>query len=339
MPKSVKICILFDFVDKPFGGGNQFLKALRKYFNSVGAYEESPQNADAILFNSHHNIPNAARARLKNPRKRFVHRIDGPMGLYTNPGDQRDKIVYEANRLLADATIFQSEWSRENNYALGLGKKDLEFVIMNAPDPDIFNRTGKIAFSKDRKIRLVSTSWSSNFKRGFGIYQWLDNNLNFEKYEMTFAGNSPIKFKNVKYLEPLKSTELAKILKNSDIFISASQNDPCSNSLIEAMHCGLPALVLNSGGHPEIVRGGGEVFETKEQIPGLIEKVVNDFELYQSRIAVATIEQVGQKYYNAVMKVYQDTKEHEFGIFKYYKLLATINLRRAIGRVSGFFNG
>jgi len=337
MSKSVKICILFNFVDKPFGGGNQFLRALRKYFNALGIYTESPQNADAVLFNSHHSIPNVAKTKLKYPQKKFIHRIDGPMRLYSNPRDERDKIVYEANQFLADATVFQSEWSRQYNYRLGLRKKELEFVITNAPDTDIFNRKDKIAFLKDRKIRIISTSWSSNLKRGFKIYQWLDNNLDFEKHQMTFVGNSPIEFKNIKHLQPLQSTELSKILKNSDIFITASQNDPCSNSLIEALHCGLPALVLNGGGHPEIIRQGGEVFETKEQIPLLLEKIVNNYELYRDRIAVPTIEQVGQEYYNAIIKVCQSAKEHKFGVFKYCRLLSTINFWHALGQIFGFF--
>ena len=49
-----KIHILFKFIEGPYGGGNQFLKALRDYFNEIGIYSEKPEEADIILFNSHH---------------------------------------------------------------------------------------------------------------------------------------------------------------------------------------------------------------------------------------------------------------------------------------------
>ena len=50
-----------------------------------------------------------------------------------------------------------------------------------------------------------------------------------------------------------------------------SQDDPCSNSLIEALHCGLPAIVLNSGGHPEIIGNAGVKFKNRKEIIEAIE--------------------------------------------------------------------
>lgn len=49
-----KIHIAYKFVEGPWGGGNQFLKALRKYFKKAGIYSDSPEDTAAILFNSHH---------------------------------------------------------------------------------------------------------------------------------------------------------------------------------------------------------------------------------------------------------------------------------------------
>ena len=71
---------------------------------------------------------------------------------------------------------------------------------------------------------------------------------------------------------PLNSQNLANKLRQSDIYITASQNDPCSNSLIEALSCGLPCLALKSGGHSEIVNDDNFLFSTKEE---LLEKVNN----------------------------------------------------------------
>ena len=232
MMKQTTIHIAFTTIDGPAGGGNQFLMSLKKYLQSIKVYEENSKKADVILFNSHQHASQVAKIKLKCPDKLFVHRIDGPMQLYNKATDKRDSIVFTANKYLADATIFQSAWSREKNYHLGLNKKKAQATISNAPDPTIFNREGKSLFSTERKARLIATSWSSNWNKGFGVYKWLDEHLDFEKFEMIFIGNSPVKFKKIKHIPPLNSKNIAQKLKESDIFITASQKDPCSNSLI-----------------------------------------------------------------------------------------------------------
>ena len=50
----MKIFIDFKFTEKPWGGGNQFLKALYHSFKKDGYIEDKIENADIILFNSHH---------------------------------------------------------------------------------------------------------------------------------------------------------------------------------------------------------------------------------------------------------------------------------------------
>ncbi|MFA5238589.1 MAG: hypothetical protein WC476_02615, partial [Phycisphaerae bacterium] len=131
----VKVHILFEFKEGPWGGGNQFLKSLKKYLRSIDAYDENIATASAVLFNSHQYIDEVVKAKINNPEKVFIHRIDGPMRLYSRPEDKRDNVVLAANRYLADATVFQSEWSRQQNHRLGLHQKSFEIVIPNAPEP------------------------------------------------------------------------------------------------------------------------------------------------------------------------------------------------------------
>jgi len=260
--KDIKINILYNFQKGPWGGANQFLKALRREFQKMGIYEKDPNKAQCILFNSHHNVENLLILKLKNPQKIFIHRVDGPISEYRNKDFEIDKMIYFFNDLIADGTIFQSDWSKKENFRLGMKKNMYETTIANAPDPDIFNKRNKIKFDDARKIKLISISWSPNWNKGFKIYQFLDENLDFSRYKMTFIGNSPLKFKNIEWIKPVDSKKLAEYLKRHDIYIVASKNDPCSNSLIEALNCGLPAVALNDGGHPEIVRNGGELFNT-----------------------------------------------------------------------------
>ncbi|MCD4832067.1 MAG: glycosyltransferase [Anaerohalosphaeraceae bacterium] len=336
MHSNIKIHILFRTVGQPSGGGNQFLRALKKFFASEGFYSDSVEDADVILFNSHHHTAEAGFLKVKYPQKIFLHRIDGPMGLYSGLRDGRDKLVFNSNRLLADATVFQSGWSQKRNCEIGLVDDKPSSVIINAADAEVFNRSDRSEFSTERKICIIATSWSSNWKKGFNTYKWLDENLDFQKYTMTFVGNSPIRFKNILCIAPLPSLELAKKLKASDIFITASQDDPCSNSLIEALNCGLPALAFNSGGHPEIIGSGGELFKTPQQIPLLLNKIVGDYDAYVKNIKVPAIEKVGRQYYDFACDVAQ-SEAKGFGIFKYIRLVSVIFTIKVLSRLKRIF--
>jgi len=341
-----KINILFDFKKGPWGGGNQFLLALRNYLIKNNRYEETSEKAKIILFNSFQEQKDSKRIIFLKKQiyeRIIVMRIDGPVFLIRGKDYNVDKNIYQFNDLLADATIFQSEWSRQENYKLGMKPNKFEVVIMNAPNPLIFNKKDKIPFSKDRKIRLIATSWSSNWNKGFETYKWLDEHLDFSKYEMTFIGNSPIEFKNIKHIHPLKSEDLAKELKRSDVYITASKKDPCSNSLIEAMHCGLPAIGLRDGGHPEIIRRGGELFNIPEEIPSLLKKIIENYKKYRGRIDLPPMEEVGKKYYQFMQQIYEEYKNEKYlpktiSGAKIIKLRYSLFKMRIIEKIKGVLN-
>jgi glycosyltransferase involved in cell wall biosynthesis len=237
--------------------------------------------------------------------KPFVYRIDGPISGYRNSKKRTiDRLIYDVCKRIADATIFQSDFSRNENFRLGLIPTNIEKTIHNASNKEIFNsdgcRTGPIP--NKRKIKLISVSWSSNIMKGFDTYSYLDANLDFTRYKYTFVGNTPVKFQNIAVIPPLPSKELAQILKSSDIYITASQKDPCSNSLIEALSCGLPAVALRDGGHPELIRGGGETFQSASEIPSLLEKLCSNYTDYLVRIPEFSIEEVTDKYLDVFKK-------------------------------------
>jgi len=95
------------------------------------------------------------------------------------------------------------------------------------------------------------------------------------------------------------------MLKSHDIYITASRNDPCSNALIEALACGLPALYLNDGGHPELVRAGGLPFNHEEEILPQLEKLVENYESFQRLITVPSLDSVAQKYLSIIREIVQ----------------------------------
>lgn len=318
----MKLHVVFNFREGASGGANHFLATLVKYLRKSGHYAQTPADADAVLFNSHHFINDVMKLKRAFPGKAFVHRIDGPMHLYNRPGDRRDSLVNLSNRLLADGTVFQSEWSKKQNLESGLKEPPLYDVILNAPDPDIFYPAEK---QGDRisgaKIKLVASSWSSNINKGFEIYRFLDENLDFSRYEMTFIGNSPFEFKNIRILKTGSPGELAGLYRESDIYITASKKDPCSNSLIEALHCGLPALALNDGGHPEILGQKALLFEGESDVIEKIEKVSATPDKFTGGSGLVSIHETLDKYLVFCEKVLSAPPRKHPGILSIARLL------------------
>jgi len=316
-----KIHILFRFVEGPWGGANQFLKALRKQLRGNGIYSETPDDAEILLFNSY---PFGSEYlfdevyRLKRARKDrvLVHRVDGPISLVRGKGFNLDRIIYNFNSLYADGTAFISGLSRRDNTRLGMKPGDYSTVIHSVPDPDIFNTRGKKPFRGNR-TRLISSSWSSNTRKGFEVYQYLDSHLDFGKYDMAFVGNSPVEFQNIRCLAPVSSRGLAQLLKESDIYITASEYEPFGQGVIEAMACGLPAAVRAGVGCLEVIGEAGEIFHDESDVLAVIDAVARNYEYYKGKIALPSLAHIAQEYYEFTRGIYWDaTNPNLGGIYK-----------------------
>jgi glycosyltransferase involved in cell wall biosynthesis len=291
------------FRPSPWGGGNQFMWALKrelvrqrcKVLENKGRKHVSAHILHAQWFDI-----TKFRREWGSVACPVIHRIDGPIALYraNGSGKERDEECFDINAKFATVTVFQSDWSLRQNLSLGYKPID-PIIIPNAADPEIFHARGRITFSRDRKIRLISVSWSDNPGKGAAVYKSLEEQLDWSRYDYTFVGNSPVSFKNIRQIDPVTSLELAEILRNHDIFITASRNDPCSNSLLEALTCRLPAIYLNSGGHQELVKEGGLPFNDVKEIPDQLDCLVDEYERFQSLISVPRIEIVAGRYLEA----------------------------------------
>ena len=291
------LSIFHQFSPPPTGGGHQFLRGFWREAETRGIRIENnllSHSTRACLFNSF-NYDIRRLQRLRRNSVLYVHRVDGPIDVYRGHEDGIDEKIWRANHEFADKTIFQSRYSLEKHLELGLEFKE-PVVILNAADPHIFHANERIIFSRNRKIRLIASSWSDNINKGSSVYQWLDEHLNWERFEFNFIGRSPIAYKNIRVWPPVDSQKLAGLFRGHDIYITASRNDPCSNSLIEALSCGLPALYLKSGGHVEIVRQAGLGFDSAEEIPALLDRLVNDYESYQAQISIPSMMYVCTEY-------------------------------------------
>ena len=292
----MKLHIVFDF-KRGQGGGSRFLAALRGQLRKLDAYAEQPAQAQGILFNSHNELLRVAWLKFRFPATPFVQRVDGPMSRYTERDDTRDQRVRWANRWLANGTVFQSTWSQQENYTMKLiDEQTSATVIYNAPNPAYFNRAARGALKAGDKIKLVSTAWSTHPNKGGKTLHWLDEHLDFSRYEMTLVGRAGRDFKNIQVLPFQEPAELAALLKQHHLFIFPSKIEACSNALLEALHCGLPVVAYDGSSNPELVGSAGELFTTPDEIPALLENITRDYEAYQAPQHLPTLETVAQRY-------------------------------------------
>jgi len=295
---SPSVSVFHDFHRPPYGGGNQFMLALTAELERNGYKIERNKLSDSTevcLFNSFNFDSRKLLTSRNLDNTLMIHRVDGPIDKYR--GDDRgvDSAIWKINQSIANATIFQSQYSLDAHIEL-----DMQFrrptVIKNSVDSTIFYPSKKDFSSQSGKIKLISTSWSDNINKGASVYQWLEQNLDWDRFDYTFVGRSPIQFKHITMISPVTSINLADILREHDIFVTASVHDPCSNALIEALSCGLPVIGARSGGHPELIGEAGYLFDDKKDILGLIDNLVDNYQQAQNSIKVPTLSEVGHAY-------------------------------------------
>jgi glycosyltransferase involved in cell wall biosynthesis len=283
------------FRPPPYGGSNQFLTALRRELRRRGLRVSdgsfAPRTRACLL---HSYLADVEELRSALPDGcRVVHRVDGPIELYRGRDDGADRKIVEINAALANATIFQSQWSLEAHRELGLDLKD-PVVIPNAVDPEIF--FPPVERQRGPRLRVIATSWSDNPRKGAGTFAALARAADPERYELTFAGRSRVPLESVRRLGPLPSHELADELRAHDIYVAASVNEPCSNALLEALACGLPALYRRSGSHGELVGEGGLGFDDEDEAVSQLDRLAEELDERRSAIRTPALAGVAHEY-------------------------------------------
>lgn len=284
--------------DGPFGGGNQFARALVADLQQRGhqvTFDLNARDLDIILLMDPRQQSQSATyqdeaiwhyVRYINPNAIVIHRI--------NECDERkgtegvNARIIEANAC-ADYTVYVSGWLRDLYRSQGIGNRPAQ-VIHNGSDRAIFNAGGYTVWDGQSPLKLVTHHWSHHWRKGFDIYQALDALLNDPTnrtlFDFTYIGNIPpdFTFKHAHHIEPLSGHELADAIRQHHVYITASLNEPGPNHQNEAANCGLPLLYRPSGGLTEYCEGYGIAF-TADTLLEVIREMRQTYTTWRERIA------------------------------------------------------
>jgi len=293
----MKISIGMNLQSGPWGGGNQFGRALVDYLAGRGvdvSFDLKSSDLDLILLTdprpqlkitayTHEEIGQYLRE--VNPRTLVVHRV--------NECDERkattgvNEVLRSANHI-ADHTVFVSSWLRDLHLAQGMPAVS-NSVILNGSDRNIFNPGGYKRWDGKSMVRIVTHHWSNHWLKGFDIYQRLDGLLSQTAYRdrisFSYIGNIPPKFSflNARYLEPLYGRELAEAIQQNHIYLTASRNEPGANHPNDGANCGLPLFYIESGSLPEYCSGYG-VSYNEDNFEKKLDELLSTYDIWANRM-------------------------------------------------------
>ena len=238
------------------GGSNTFSYNFNKWI----AKNRSKYNIVYNIGKADRAIVIADKMDIKNLEKAkdkgcfIIHRLDE----HVEPEEddyRRKKHAYikELNRF-ADITVFQSNFVFENMYPF-LDRPEKYEIIHNGADPEEFypdDQPGKFighvtwGTGGKKRLDMLYETIKANPEESF----LLVGNHSMSKYDFTDLAN-------VNYAGTVKRQQMPFFLHKMKFLYFPSENDPCPNTVIEAILAGVPVCYNPLGGTKELVRGCG----------------------------------------------------------------------------------
>ncbi len=276
----MKICIPIPAHSR--GGMYTFLRYFRQWLSEAGIEQtEEIDDAYDVLFTNSWVVgfPDIWRVRSSRPDVRVIQRVDGSADDYGRFG-YADAQQARAN-MLADMTIFQSEYSKYSTMQKFKVIQREGPVIYNPVDLELFHPVGE-TIDLPGRVRVCNASFSTGRLKG----TWQIGDLAEAHPGITFVlcGRYPSlpDVPNIVQLGHLTPGEMAAAMRSCDVYLHLALNDPCPNVVTEGLASGLPVIYINSGGTPELVGDAGEPF-TIPLFGEVLDRVLAEQEEYAQR--------------------------------------------------------
>lgn len=343
----LRISINVRRIEGPYGGVNHFANTLDDHLSERGhtVLRDLGPGLDVILIASSKPDPTttsfppqaAAAYRSHNPEVLIVQRINtcdeargADLGL--------NEALLEANRL-ADYTVFVSAFIRDLFIGHGFDGSRPHSVILNGAEERIFHPEGGAEWDGKEKLRVATHHWSSNYLKGFDIYERLDQLLSLDPYKDLFSfsyiGNIPlgVAFRNTTVYGCLHGLDLAHALRQHHLYVTAARLEAGGNHHIEAMRSGLPVLYLESGSLPEYCSPFGIGFHLYDFESKLMEARSRYGELRRAVLSCPyTGARMAEQYEELFLSLVRDRCRGPSGTHRCRKRYALWPMRDFIGR-------
>ena len=235
----------------------------------------------------------------------------------------------------ADFVFYQSKFCKQCCDQIVYKRTKNFKILYNAVDTNLFT-PADMKESSVISILKVGIYNRNNIWRLINTITAIYNINNIKKYRYKLSIIGPIEkkikkeieqlidrygmSKEVSFLGEIKQNGIVGIMQKHHIFLTTKIYDPCSNTVIEAMSCGLPVVFHNSGGNYELVKNAGwgigkknknieKIKVCHKDITSILEDIRLDEILKKSKIARFR----AKKYFNII----KWEKEHQ-KIFNYY---------------------
>lgn len=251
----------------PFGGGNLFLQAIETYSEEFGVRFHQPSESftstkdqiekekiDAI-FMMDPRLDNGSISWIG--AKKLKDEYDIPIIHRVNEIDKKRSVqigidfhLRELSKI-SDLSIFVSDWMKKEHTDMGWSEHPKLKVLYNGVVETAREIDSQKKSERDSRTRIVVHHWSPDAGKGDELHLFLDSFADkYDGYIFVYIGRTNINFKgkNTEHIQPICGEALFQKLKECDVYINGSQNDPAPNSILEALACGLPTYVPFFGG-------------------------------------------------------------------------------------------
>jgi glycosyltransferase involved in cell wall biosynthesis len=297
----IRIHFTYRHVDGPWGGANNFIRALRAVLRQSGRFQpvdDAADDCDVIFMNQlgtgpagkGHVVTLDEVRRFRAAGRRVVARAvnlnlhafrHGPKNLVVGWWNDRQTI---ALLNMADLVVFQSAYQRA--FFERAGYRGSRSVVIHNGAPREYWVDHPAPPSKDGPLRVVSSTASPRASKRHDLIARLSL---CQGVEVTHLGAWPGKVHQarVRCLGMQGQQAMVTEFARSHAFLHAAVKDPCPNAVFEALCAGLPVVYNPGPGSSAEIVGrcglpllehnvGGTVAQLRQQLPALRDAVLED---------------------------------------------------------------
>ncbi len=299
----------------PWGGGSQFLTAFADFLVANGheVVHQLESGLDwIVMLDPRHEEGGFAVGDIFHYKNidahvRVLHRVNDT-GV-TRGGDELDRIILDSNQVVADHTVFISEWVRDHFVSKGYDTSRKHTVITNGCDASFFHP--KSERDPHKPLRLVTHHWSDNVSKGLDLYRHIDKMIDIgAPIEFTYVGRYPkdyvVMARHTKIIAPLYGQALGDELRKHDVYVTAARYEACGSHHVEGAACGLPVIFhKDGGGIIEMCSRYGVEISNPGEFRNALMTIVSNYDSFRQRVEAVdlTAETMCQKYLDILAKI------------------------------------